>query len=56
MSWVVQVWNPAFDVTPSSLIQGIITELGLIQQHEGSIDVNGFLNQQGLLNMPENGV
>lgn len=51
----MQVWNPAFDVTPSSLIQGIITEHGLIQQHEGSIDVNGFLKQQGLLDLQENG-
>ncbi|MHC4878060.1 MAG: S-methyl-5-thioribose-1-phosphate isomerase [Planctomycetota bacterium] len=26
----VDVWNPAFDVTPSSLIRGIITERGII--------------------------
>lgn len=25
----VQCWNPAFDVTPSNLIAGIITEVGV---------------------------
>ena len=24
----INCWNPAFDVTPSSLIHGIITEIG----------------------------
>ena len=50
-----QVWNPAFDVTPSSLIRGIITQRGLIEQQGGSIDVKGFLKQQGLLDLPDNG-
>jgi 5-methylthioribose kinase len=27
----ISVWNPAFDVTPCSLIRGIITELGVIE-------------------------
>ena len=49
------MWNPAFDVTPSSLIQGIITEHGLIKQRDSSIDVKGFLKQQGLLDLPDNG-
>jgi hypothetical protein len=26
----VQVWNPCFDVTPGSLIEGIITEEGVV--------------------------
>jgi methylthioribose-1-phosphate isomerase len=26
----VEVWNPAFDVTPADLIAGIITERGII--------------------------
>ncbi|MGZ0175022.1 MAG: S-methyl-5-thioribose-1-phosphate isomerase, partial [Planctomycetales bacterium] len=26
----VNVWNPAFDVTPAELIEGIITEHGVI--------------------------
>ena len=24
-------WNPSFDVTPSSLITGVITELGVVE-------------------------
>jgi methylthioribose-1-phosphate isomerase len=27
----VPVYNPAFDVTPAELIQGLITEKGIIQ-------------------------
>lgn len=27
----INVWNPAFDVTPCSLIRGIITEVGVIE-------------------------
>ncbi|CAF2035690.1 unnamed protein product [Rotaria magnacalcarata] len=30
----VQVWNPAFDITPASLITGIITEHGVFQPDE----------------------
>ncbi|MDR4461185.1 MAG: S-methyl-5-thioribose-1-phosphate isomerase [Nitrospirales bacterium] len=29
----VEVWNPAFDVTPADLIAGIITERGIIAPH-----------------------
>lgn len=43
------MWNPAFDVTPASLITGIITEQGIIQRQDGAIDVNGFLREHGLL-------
>lgn len=28
----IDIWNPAFDVTPASLIDGIITELGVIEK------------------------
>jgi methylthioribose-1-phosphate isomerase len=28
----VQVWNPAFDVTPASLIDAIVTEVGVIER------------------------
>ncbi|GAQ07769.1 methylthioribose-1-phosphate isomerase [Aspergillus lentulus] len=28
----INVWNPAFDVTPSTLIDGIITEVGVIEK------------------------
>ena len=52
-----QVWNPGFDVTPSDLIRGVITEHGVIGQQANTIDVNGFLHSKGLLEDPplENG-
>lgn len=28
----IDVWNPAFDVTPASLIDGIITEVGVVEK------------------------
>ena len=30
----VQVWNPAFDITPAHLIIGIITEHGVFKPEE----------------------
>ncbi|MEC9394756.1 MAG: S-methyl-5-thioribose-1-phosphate isomerase, partial [Actinomycetota bacterium] len=27
----VDVWNPAFDVTPADLVSGIITEAGILR-------------------------
>ncbi|KAK4054696.1 S-methyl-5-thioribose-1-phosphate isomerase [Microbotryomycetes sp. JL221] len=30
-----QAWNPAFDVTPASLIAGIVTELGVAEKLQG---------------------
>ena len=51
----VQVWNPAFDVTPSSMITGVITERGVIRQEQGRINVHAFMVAQGLLPAPENG-
>ncbi|KNC86017.1 methylthioribose-1-phosphate isomerase [Sphaeroforma arctica JP610] len=32
----IEVWNPAFDVTPATLITGIITECGTFYKPEGS--------------------
>jgi len=35
----IDVWNPAFDVTPSALIDGIITEVGVVERGaDGSFD------------------
>jgi hypothetical protein len=34
--FVLQVWNPSFDVAPASLITGIITEKGLIPKQPGN--------------------
>jgi methylthioribose-1-phosphate isomerase len=31
----INVWNPAFDVTPAELIDGIITENGVIEKKDG---------------------
>lgn len=34
----INVWNPAFDITPCSLITGVITEIGVAETDENSID------------------
>ena len=34
----IGVWNAAFDVTPASLITGIVTEKGVIVKKEGETD------------------
>jgi len=41
----IGVWNPAFDVTPASLITGLITEFGIITKAEGAqaFDVPAFV-------------
>jgi methylthioribose-1-phosphate isomerase len=41
----IGVWNPAFDVTPASLITCIVTEKGVITKTPGSdtFDIKGFL-------------
>lgn len=31
----IDVWNPAFDVTPAGLIDGIVTEVGVVEKVEG---------------------
>lgn len=44
------MWNPGFDVTPAKLIQGIITEKGVIERGpDGCFDVRGFMASHGLL-------
>ncbi|KAK1811433.1 S-methyl-5-thioribose-1-phosphate isomerase [Friedmanniomyces endolithicus] len=36
----IDVWNPAFDVTPAALIDGIITELGVVEKSKsGEFDL-----------------
>lgn len=50
------MWNPGFDVTPAELIQGIITEKGVIERLPGGgFDVPGFMAEHGLL-AAQNGV
>lgn len=36
----IDVWNPAFDVTPAELIDGIITEIGVVEKgSDGRFDL-----------------
>jgi hypothetical protein len=35
------VWNPSFDVAPAALIEGIITERGLVPKEGGAFQVRG---------------
>jgi methylthioribose-1-phosphate isomerase len=41
----IQVWNPGFDVTPASLIDGIVTEKGVITKSgdQDQFDIEQFL-------------
>jgi methylthioribose-1-phosphate isomerase len=39
----IDVWNPAFDVTPAALIDGIVTERGVAERSsDGSFHLEGF--------------
>ena len=40
----IACWNPAFDVTPASMITGIITEKGVVEKSpDGTFDIIGFV-------------
>jgi len=57
----IGAWNPAFDVTPCSLVTGIITELGVAEAAsdagtDGVIDIPAFLKRKGMSNLSENAV
>lgn len=44
----IGVWNPAFDVTPAELIDGIITEVGVVEKdHNGVFHLNRVFEAQG---------
>jgi len=45
----IEAWNPSFDVAPASLITGIVTERGGIEEATsgGGFDIPGFLAKQG---------
>lgn len=51
----IQVWNPCFDVTPAALIEGVITDKGLLPKKNGQFDVPAFMQNQGLLKKMANG-
>lgn len=33
----IKVWNPAFDVTPAELIDGVVTELGVVEKGKDGV-------------------
>ena len=40
----IDVWNPSFDVTPAELIDGIITEVGVVEKDgKGEFDLKAVL-------------
>lgn len=41
----IDVWNPAFDVTPAELIDGIITEVGVVEKEQGLFDLERIFNK-----------
>ena len=43
----IDVWNPAFDVTPAELIDGIITEVGVVEK-----DGTGVFNLKDVFKAP----
>lgn len=43
-----RAWNPAFDVTPASLIEGIVTEVGVAKRVAGGeYDLKSFVTKGG---------
>ena len=43
-----RAWNPAFDVTPASLIEGIVTEVGVARRSgNGEYDLKSFVTKRG---------
>jgi 5-methylthioribose kinase len=43
----IQVWNPAFDVTPADYVAGIITEKGVIRpDRKGMLNVEKFVRKE----------
>ena len=42
-----QPWNPSFDVTPAELIDGIVTEVGVVEKDAaGNFDLGSIFNRQ----------
>jgi methylthioribose-1-phosphate isomerase len=43
----IDVWNPAFDITPAELIDGIITEVGVVEKNaDGKFDLTLAMETQ----------
>jgi methylthioribose-1-phosphate isomerase len=44
----IDVWNPSFDVTPAELIDGIITEVGVMEKGaDGKFDLASAMGKKG---------
>src|SRR2546421_8258420 len=42
----IDVWNPAFDVTPAELIDGVVTEVGVVQKGtDGKFDLRSIFDK-----------
>lgn len=49
----IGVWNPAFDVTPAELIDGIITEVGVVEKDSsGAFQLEKVFETDGAQNKP----
>ncbi|KAF2789496.1 Methylthioribose-1-phosphate isomerase [Melanomma pulvis-pyrius CBS 109.77] len=49
----IAVWNPAFDVTPAELIDGIITEVGVVEKDsDGVFHLDGLFKADGVRDAP----
>jgi len=49
----IDTWNPAFDVTPAALIDGVITEVGVVEKGEdGSFNFEQIFQQSNLNGVP----
>lgn len=45
----IDVWNPAFDVTPAELIDGVVTEMGVVEKgDDGAFHFEGIFDAAGL--------
>lgn len=41
----IDVWNPAFDVTPAELIDGVVTEVGVVEKgQDGRFDFSSIFD------------
>jgi methylthioribose-1-phosphate isomerase len=41
----IDVWNPAFDITPAELIDGVVTECGVVEKVDGKFDFRSIFEQ-----------
>jgi len=49
----INVWNPAFDVTPAELIDGIITEIGVAEKNaDGKFNLKALFEAGGVEGKP----